>query len=54
MPHGRDYYVIGDGAHAQARAEHENRAHRLHDLLAEIDAIAMAVHDQGRGRERAA
>ena len=27
-----------------------NRMHRLHDLLAESEAIALAVHDQGRGR----
>ncbi len=53
-PHARDYYVIGDAAYPQARVEHEARLRRAKDLLAEIEAIAMAVYDQGRGRERAA
>jgi hypothetical protein len=53
-PHGRDYYPLGDAALARAQGEHHSRMHRLNDLLAEAETIALAVHDQGRSRERAA
>jgi hypothetical protein len=46
MPHGRDYYVQGDDAYAQARAEHEDRIARVRAVMAELEEIMEDLADQ--------
>ncbi len=41
VPHGRDYYPQGDGALRQAMAEHRDRLLRLHNIAAELNALAV-------------
>ena len=38
-PNARDYYVRGDGAFAQARAEHDSRLIRVKAVLEEVILI---------------
>jgi hypothetical protein len=38
-PHGRDYYLQGEGAYQQAREQHEDRVARLRSVHAELAAI---------------
>lgn len=42
-PHGRDYYPQGDGAYPKALREHLDRAHRVHDVRAELTHIALEI-----------
>ena len=42
-PHGRDYYVIGDQAITQARAEHQARLDKLHSILGDLQQITEGV-----------
>lgn len=49
-PHGRDYYVQSDDARALATAidEHQARLAKLVLIRDEIEAIAVAVQEQGK------
>lgn len=46
MPHGRDYYVQGGDAYAEARAEHEDRIARVRAVMAELEEIMEDLADQ--------
>lgn len=45
-PHGRDFYVQGPDALAQAMKEHDNRLERLRSVLAELETILEDLSDQ--------
>jgi len=45
-PNGRDYYPRGVEALGRAIAEHDVRVQRLTAVLADLDALALAVADQ--------
>lgn len=49
-PHNRDYYVQTDDANAgrTARAEHQARMQKLLDVQRDIEALSLAVQEQGR------
>ena len=44
-PNGRDYYLIGDNAFTKARAEHALRLQKLHEVKAQLQAIASHAAD---------
>jgi hypothetical protein len=45
-PHGRDFYVQGDDAYAQARKQHEDRLDRLRSIMEELETIMEDLSDQ--------
>ncbi len=45
-PHGRDYYLQGEGAYAKARDEHLSRIARLQSVLDELKVLARQVQKQ--------
>lgn len=45
-PHGRDYYLLGDGAYTQAVKEHEARIAAIRKVLDEVNAIAENISAQ--------
>lgn len=51
-PHGRDYYLQGEGAYAKARDEHLSRVARLQSVLDELKVLARQVQraQDSRGR----
>lgn len=51
-PHGRDYYLQDDGAHARARDEHLSRIARLQSVLDEVKVLARQVQKQEGSRGR--
>lgn len=42
-PNPRDYYPQGDAAFAAAKREHADRVGRLRSVLAELEALAVAI-----------
>lgn len=51
--HGRDYYVQGPSAYAQARHEMDARVTALGDVLAELQTMYQAVYQQNEQRASA-
>jgi len=49
-PHGRDFYVQGDGAFEEARKEHEDRLVRIRAVMEEMDSILESLYDQNCDR----
>ena len=45
-PHGRDYYVQGDGAYARARDAHQRRRSKVEAVIAELETLAAAIQAQ--------
>lgn len=45
-PNSRDYYVQGDGAYAEVRKEWEEHSRKLQAVAADMQAIALDIHDQ--------
>ena len=52
MPHGRDYYVQGEGALAHAIKEHRARIKKLENVRDELTAIARHVRNEQARRGR--
>lgn len=46
-PNGRDYYPQGKGAFEKAQDEHTDRVRAIEDVLAKVEALAMAISDGG-------
>lgn len=46
-PNGRDFYVQKTGAFEAAMHQHQERVERLRSIIAEVEAIAEAISDQG-------
>lgn len=49
-PHGRDYYLQGEGAYPKARDEHLSRVARLQSVLDELKVLARQVQKQASPR----
>lgn len=49
-PHGRDYYVQGGDAFAEAQAEHLERLAALQKILKDYQTLAIDVSNQRAGR----
>jgi hypothetical protein len=47
-PNARDYYVAGPEAFPKAVAEHNARLVKVAEMLRDLQAIALAVQQQGR------
>lgn len=45
-PHGRDFYVQGDDAFAEARRQHDDRVGRINSVLGEVEAILENLTEQ--------
>ena len=43
QPNARDYYLLGDAAWARAQSEHAARMTALRNVLAEMNALALAI-----------
>ncbi len=48
-PHGRDYYLQGENAHAQARGQHNDRLRRLEEIRNEILFIVRRINNLNEG-----
>ncbi len=52
-PHGRDYYVSKDPfAYSKAAAEYNERMHKLHSVVDELNQLGRMIQDQLDARER--